>query len=346
MRSLNNFLLLLSSAGMLFLSACEEPTLQQVFQESYGNKCFISIQVQRANAYLNWKSPASVMSTLALSAGDSMLNDFKHVFGHATLVYGRNGVIRGFGETGDHQGDDINLLLNGFGFTSFTDFVFTDGHLETDGEVNDNNIDAYLERTGKFAWLTFLVDEDAIDRIEAYVEEFRAQRAYSNYAFTANARSFQGAVCTTFVNAALDAAGISFPAIDRWVRRITAPARLMGFNSAYLAKLKAARYTGPARPERKVSILSILATFKWAAPGTGETFSLYDPELMFNACAVMENLYRADHRLRNARAISDAESSEALELEAVLADYYHRNRSKCALGSLYATPGIVIDLRD
>ena len=63
MRGRNRYLLILTAVGLLSLTCCEEPTLQEEFLEAYGKQCFISIQVQRANSYLNWKSPMSVAST-------------------------------------------------------------------------------------------------------------------------------------------------------------------------------------------------------------------------------------------------------------------------------------------
>ena len=336
---------LILSCLIFLLSACDAPTLEQVFKEKYGTQNFISIQVQRSNKYLNWKSPASVMSTLAQGSANSAVNNYSHVFGHATLVYGKNGVIKGYGETGDHKGEDMKALKNGFGFTAFTNFTFTDGHLERDAEVNGNNIDAVMEQNDKFAWITFIVDEEAVNRLEDYIAEFTAAKAYENYGFTENAKTFSGAVCTTFVNAALEASGLDIPLIDRWVRNITVPSKLMGYKASYIPEMEWARYTGPEREDKSVSILSIMTTFRWARPGEGETFILYDPELMYNACALLENIYKEESGMGNLKPLADNETDDALNLQAVVEDYYYNISDRITPGTLYETSGVDIDLR-
>jgi hypothetical protein len=331
---------------LLSLSAYYDmPTLQEEFGKKYGNNNFISIQVQRSNEYLNWKSPSTALASLVKSSTNSLLNDYRHVFGHVTLVYGKNGVIRGYGETGDHQSEDIKLLMNGFGLTVFTNFSFIDGHLETDEEVNVNNYECVMERDGKFAWITFLVSDETVTRLENYINEFRDRKGYVNYAFTADAKNFQGAVCTTFVNAALEASGIGLPMIDKWVRNVNVPSKLMGFKSSYLPKMEWARYTGPYRADKAVYLATILATTSWAAPGTGEYFKMYDPELMYNACAVLENNYRSQKGLGGYKPIADNQSADALNLKSVLDNFYSSHAGKVSIGSLYETSGIVVDLR-
>lgn len=337
--------LVIFSCFIFILSACDAPTLEQVFTEKYGDQNFISIQVQRSNKYLNWKSPASVMSTLTQGSVNSAVNSYSHVFGHATLVYGKKGVIKGYGVTGDHKGEDIKALKKGFGFTAFTNFTFTDGHLETDEEVNGNNIDAVMEQNDKFAWITFLVDEEAVDNLEEYLTEFRARKAYENYGFTEDAKIFSGAVCTTFVNAALESAGLDIPLIDRWIRKITVPSKLMGYKASYIPGMEWAKYTGPERQDKSVPILSIMTTFKWAEPEEGETFILYDPELMYNACAVLENIHKEKNGIGDLKPISDRKTNDALNLHSAIEEYYSEISEKISLSSLYEVSGLDIDLR-
>lgn len=334
----------------LFLSfisifSCDniETTLESEFKEKYGNQNFISIQVQRSNVLLDWASPTEFLLSLAGSAINAGTNNYKHVFGHVTLVYGKNGEIHGYGQTGDHEGMDFYLLRRGFGFTSIKDFIFTDGSLQRDEEIHEINIDASLEDENSFSWITFLVTEENIENLENYIKRYEAAKAYINYGNPVDAKKLEGGVCTTFVNACLYYAGIDFSAIDEWYRELLIPEDLLGYNKSAEDSLQFVKYNGNPRDHKIVNIYHLTHSYNWGEPG--ESFILFDPELFYDACAILENQWGFDNGYDEIKPIFDEGLPGYSRLKNVLLEYYDSKSDKMSPGILYQTYGLVVDLK-
>ena len=134
--------------------------------------------------------------------------------------------------------------------------------------------------------------------------------ADKNFGFPVDPKKYEGGGCSSYGNAILWASGIDFPIIDKWYRTVYFPFELMGYiDDKTMNSIPNTFYVSTGKiPERKVdgSIQSIWDIIKitpslgkWADPSKGHKFDMYDPELFYRACVILENIYLQDNKKKS-----------------------------------------------
>jgi len=326
----------------------ERNALQEKFSNIYGKDAFITMIVLRANKYIDWSSPSKLAVSTGLSTLDrSVFSEFRHPIGHVQFVYGNKGYVAGYGQTGQQSGQETELMKAGFGITAMSNIVYTDGELQN-SEIVNKDIETVIKAKGadNFGWITFMVDNKAIDNIEKFLENYIENEAYKRFGFPDDPKKFEGAGCSSFVNANLWASGIDFPAIDNWTRTVWIPWGLMGYNAKKIKEIEMVEFKGPDKIIKNGKIVNLWDFLThlfngWAEPGEGYEFTFLDPELYYRSSSLMEN-YAAGKTVKKIYA-NDEEKTQMLEN--LLKPYFEKNKSNIKIGNLYGVSGVVIDLR-
>lgn len=278
------------------MATAPKPTLQ--FDDAFGDSPFLVVINFRSNSVISWTSPRHTLLDALESETQAALEQYSEGIGHAALFF-RNetgGAIIGIGQTGANHGQGQSLLLHGLGFTAITNMVFTDGSLNNFGFLDTKSALAMEHRQHgrqgiKFGFLGFRLTAAQAGRVQSFLDEYRATRAYSNYGFPVDPLKFEGGGCTSFANAVVEKAGLDFPLRSQWARTVHIPLALMGYDAARINETEYTRYDGPPLPAKSVNPLKVVGYNHWAAPppAPGWPFSLYDPELFYLASAFSRN---------------------------------------------------------
>jgi hypothetical protein len=190
----------------------------------------ISIVFIRADAPLDWSSPARVTSTALANYLAWARPAFSHPIGHA-LVHircaepgGANNRHVWAGVTGGGTKEDLHRLVFGGEGLGILTASFHGRMMEKTEVLRERRYHRSSDRAQR---IRFLVSESTCARTLAYYDEFIRAELYRDFGLTKRPRWREGAGCTTFVVSLLEIAGVKAP-LAAWSRSVRLPAALVG----------------------------------------------------------------------------------------------------------------------
>jgi hypothetical protein len=250
-----------------------------------------------SSSYLDWSSPSALARSSVQSTLSKRLMAHPSTIGHAQIAWRcqkpdgswESGAT---GQSGEKNGQSLQALTAGWGM-SILELVYTDGHLESEAEVEDRIRTGV--NTAQFSWLGLKVPAQNCLRVSEFVKTYRAAGAAINYGFPVEPGRHEGGGCTSFANAALEKSGLNLPFRTGWVRNYQIPERYLGRSSTvpgFSAVVPQARI--PQRPLYVPLSEFLFGDARWATDNEAAIrFAYYDPELFYESFIALENYLRA-----------------------------------------------------
>ncbi len=216
--------------------------------------------------HLDWSSPRGLMFDAAIANRLTFTHiKHKHTFGHCFIeLRGPNGERELTGSTTapDAPSDADFVTKKGYGLGVFwADFH---GALDPAESLDAQLPDRY--KSGRIGFIVFKINTPMWQRLNQYLQEYRARGYGKIYNGQNKPREGLGAGCSAFGIGFLEVAGFMRPEFEKaWPQTVAIPDKLIG---------------GPMTGKR-VSLLAA-AMGRWAKPGEpSHVLKMYDPDLMY-----------------------------------------------------------------
>lgn len=224
----------------------------------------------------DWSSPKTLYKSLKKNYIRNILKKESYLLGHAFIELSTplagDDILTGM--RADSPDEQKKYLFNDYYGLSILG-ADLDGRLEKSDDL-DRKIHRY-SRKGRLAFLTVLLSEEAAGRMVDFFRGFKENIASNGEAGARYGGAYypryygEGAGCSAFAVAFLDAGGLLVEEYDGWKVEIDIPTDLMG---------------GPYNEGNQVTLKDVRKMKHWADPEQQsrqeyEPFEIYDPTLMY-----------------------------------------------------------------
>lgn len=315
------------------------------------NSSYLFIFAERSSAYLDWSGASKLAITTLQSQISKKIKSDASSIGHAQIAWycNKNGKITQgtTGQSGQKGSEGTNVVVSGWGL-SVLDTVFLDGYLETEKEVEERLITA--DKHNNLAWIALKVNPENCLGISNFVEAYNKSGGAKNYGFPVDPLKYEGAGCTSFVNAAISKSKLKLPIAEAWVRKVKLPLAYMGKMMSQVEGTKALEVAKNKGEEKYIPLTDfIFKNIQWA---TGEEpykdFYYYDPELFYESFVHLENNYRSSSNMELKNPTRTSKYDEFQTKIKQDSDFWYKslikNLKHIKLGKIHSTTGLIVDL--
>lgn len=312
---------------------------------------YIFLFVYRSATFIDWSNPSDLAKTTLKSQIARKFKGDASSIGHAQIAWYCNdqkGNIKSgaTGQTGQEGNEGLQLIKGGWGL-SILDTVFTDGHLESQQEVDEKIKKA--DSNNNMSWLAIKTDYHNCSEMSKFVDDYDKSGAAINYGFPVEPLKFEGAGCTSFANAAISKANLGINLSKAWVRHIKLPKKYMGKRLEPLIKTRPMVLAKNKQDEKIIPMSDFLfKNISWANDNEEyQDFYYYDPELFYESLVHLENRYRENIGLRLKSPIRSKEYDQTQistkKISEDLMDNLLKNNRLVKIGKIYSTTGLIIE---
>jgi hypothetical protein len=212
-----------------------------------------------------WHSPHSLLVSTVRNYYSKPANVPRRILGHMVIELKKDSAVLLTGMVSDEISGMKDLLLKekiGLGVL----FKLVKGHLE-----ETSHVQAELKmrtESSKAAFVSFKISDSAYHYLLAFIDSFKRRGYDSLYNGLNMPRAGKGSGCTAFGISLLELINALLPEYsEKWAVHLNIPEKLIG----------------SAEKQKKVSIMRILFSFRWATnTGSCRKLLLYEPYLIYN----------------------------------------------------------------